>query len=81
MSQQSVRVDVFPVDFLMQEHVLGGFLFFSSWVGSVTIDIQQKKERENFEKLKLETIIFNNRHFDCRCASLKMCPKLFTRQN
>ena len=35
---------------------------------------EKKKRKENFEKLELKTIIFNNRHFDCRCATSNTSP-------
>ena len=41
----------------------------------VVFDIQQKeKEEKNFEKLELKTIIFCNRHFDCRGAGSNTSP-------
>ena len=36
----------------------------------VVFDIQQReKEKKNFKKLELKTVIFYIRHFECRCAN------------
>ena len=38
----------------------------------VVFNMQQKKEKKDFEKLELKTVTFYIRHFDCRCASSNM---------
>ena len=60
------------------------FQFQQPWTSgemSCSTYSKKKKKEKTLRKLKLKTIIFNIRHFDCRWASLKMSPNLFTRQN